>query len=95
MKNDVIWDVTPCGACKNLTSAQKTSFFIVTAVKASNPMLANRKTMSLNSIYENQCNFYYSYSSLGYHIHLSSISVLIHAHRKLCCAYSVTGSYVS
>jgi hypothetical protein len=29
MKNDVYWDVTPCGSCK-------TAFFIVTAVTTSN-----------------------------------------------------------
>jgi hypothetical protein len=35
MRNAVFWDVTPCGSCHGVTS-QKTTFFIVTAVKTSN-----------------------------------------------------------
>jgi hypothetical protein len=45
--NGVFWDVTSCGSCKELltslqephsVSSQKTPFFIVTAVKTSNPI---------------------------------------------------------
>jgi hypothetical protein len=43
-KNGVLWDVTPCGSCgsgffqePHGVTSQKTSFFIVTAVRISNP----------------------------------------------------------
>jgi hypothetical protein len=41
-KNGVFWDVTPCGSCKNTHHIpyQKTSFFIVTAMKTSNLILS-------------------------------------------------------
>jgi hypothetical protein len=39
MKNPVFWNVVPCGYRRNPHGAtyQKTAFFIVTAVKTSNP----------------------------------------------------------